>query len=162
MLRKHKLLILFTAGMALALLTGCGQNYSSTAANELTPTPTATTGQITLYVGASSYHTSDTIEVTLRNAGDTTIYFLDHLTNCTVIQLQQQVNGKWETVHRCLPLIATRWHTLDAGQSLVVKLAPGASNQQWPAGFYRATLSYGTSRETSPLTPIYSAGFQVQ
>ena len=162
MLRKHKLLILFTAGMALALLTGCGQNYSSTGANEPTPTSTATTGQITLYVGASSYHINDTIEVTLRNAGNTTIYFLDHLTNCTVIQLQQQVNGNWEAVHRCLPLIATRWHTLDAGQSLVVKLAPGASNQQWPAGFYRAALSYGTSRETSPLTPIYSAGFQVK
>jgi hypothetical protein len=161
MLRKHKLLILFTAGMALALLTGCSQNYSSTAANEPTPTSTATTGQITLYVGASSYHTSDTIEVTLRNAGNTTIYFLDHLTNCTVIQLQQQVNGNWEAVHRCLPLIVTRWHTLDAGQSLVVNLAP-ASNQQWPAGFYRATLSYGTSRETSPLIPIYSAGFQVE
>lgn len=160
MLRKHKLLILFTTGMALALLTGCGQHYSSTGANDPTPPPTATTGQITLYVGASSYHANDTIEVTLRNAGNTTIYFLDHLTNCTVIQLQRQVNANWEAVHRCLPLIATRWHTLDAGQSLVVKLAP-ASNQQWPAGFYRATLSYGTSRETSPLIPIYSAGFQV-
>ena len=159
MLRKHKLLILFTTGMALALLTGCGRNYSSTGAND--PTPTATTGQITLYVGASSYHTNDTVEVTLRNAGNTTIYFLDHLTNCTVIQLQRQANANWEAVHRCLPLIATRWHTLDAGQSLVVKLVP-ASNQQWPAGFYRATLSYGTSRETNPLIPIYSAGFQVK
>ena len=160
MLRKHKLLILFTTGMALALLSGCGQNYSSTGADGPTPPPTATSGQITLYVGASSYHIHDTIEVTLRNAGNTTIYFLDHLTNCTVIQLQRQVNANWEADQRCLPLIATRWHTLDAGQSLVVKLAP-ASNQRWPAGFYRATLSYGMSRETSPLMPIYSAGFQV-
>ena len=160
MLRKHKLLILFTTGMALALLSGCGQNYSSPGADGPTPPPTATSGQITLYVGASTYHTHDTIEVTLRNGGNTTIYFLDHLTNCTVILLQRQVNANWEAVQRCLALISTRWHTLDAGQSLVVNLAP-ASNQQWPAGFYRATLSYRMSRETSLLMPIYSAGFQV-
>lgn len=161
MLRRHRLFIILATSIAVALLTGCGQNSSSTGStNEPSPTPTAPIGPVTLQVGATSYHPNDTIEVILHNAGNSTIYFPDHLTNCAVIQLQRQVNGNWEVIHRCLLMIATRWRTLDAGQSLVIKLV-STPNSQWIVGLYRATLSYRTSREADSLIPIYSVGFQV-
>jgi hypothetical protein len=160
MLRRHWLSIIVV--VSIALLPGCGQNFSSTGTNPPSPTPASTvsTGPVTLHVGAKFYHPGDTIEVTLSNTGTSTIYFPDHLTNCTVIELQRQVNGSWEIVQRCLLMIPTRWHTLDAGQSLTVKLVP-ASNHQWVAGLYRATLSYRTSLEVGTPTPIYSSEFQV-
>jgi hypothetical protein len=168
MFRKHVLLITLAIsmalGMALALLTGCGQNSSSTGANQPSPTPTpttaTTTGPVTLHVQAPSYQPNETIEVTLSNSGTSTIFFPDHLTNCTVIQLQHQVNGQWENVQKCLLMIATRLHSLNAGQSLLVKLVP-ALDHPWVIGDYRATLSYGTSREEANPTRIYSEVFQV-
>ncbi len=152
--------MILAIGMAVALLTGCGQNSSSIGTNKPSPTPTATTGPVTLQIGAPSYHPNETIEVTLSNSGASTIYFPDHLTNCMVIQLQRQVNGNWEIVQKCLLMIVTRIHSLDSRQRLMVNLVP-AHNRQWLTGFYRATLSYRTSLEGSAPTFIYSAEFQV-
>ena len=163
--------------MALALLTGCGQNSSSTGTNQPSPTPTpttatnqpsptptpttaTTTGPVTLHVQASSYYPNETIEVTLSNSGTSTIFFPDHLTNCTVIQVQHQVNGQWENVQKCLLMIVTRLHSLNAGQSLLVKLVP-ALDQPWVIGDYRATLSFGSSRKEANPARIYSVVFQV-
>ncbi len=162
MLRRHWLLFIVVAGITLALLPGCGQNNSSTGTNPPSPTPesTTSTGPVTLHVDAAFYHPGDTITVILSNSGTSTIYFPDHLTNCTVIELQRQVYGSWTIVQRCLLMIATHWHTLDAGQSLVVKLVP-ASGRQWVAGLYQATLSYRTSLEVGTPTTIYSSEFQV-
>src|SRR5438128_1298855 len=148
MIWKHRLLVIVSIFVALALLADCGQNSSNTGAqadaHEPSPTPAATTATtaptnaVTLHVGAAVYHTNDTIEVILSNASNSTIFFSDHLTNCTVIQLQRQVNGSWEAVNKCLLMIATRLHTLDAGQSLTVKLIPSA-NRPWSVGLYQAT-----------------------
>ncbi len=162
MLRRQQLLMLVATTTFLALLTACGQNSSTGDGSTPTPnpTPTATTGQVTLHVGAASYHPGDTIEVTLRNARTSVIYFPDHLTNCTVIQLLYQVNGRWESVNKCQLMIHTTWHLLDAGQSLTVHLVPDPS-RPWPAGLYQATLNYRTSRTSVSQTPVYSAGFQV-
>jgi hypothetical protein len=164
MIRRQQLLMLVATTTFLALLTACGQNTStgggSTPPPTPTPTPTATTGPVTLHVGAASYHAGDTIEVTLQNASTSTIYFPDHLTNCTVIQLLYQVNGRWESVNKCQLMIHTSWHTLDAGQSLTVHLVPNPSHP-WPVGLYQATLNYRTSRVSVSQTSVYSAGFQV-
>jgi hypothetical protein len=113
-----------------------------------------------LSVDATSYHPGDAITVTLSNQGPQTIYFQDHLTNCTVIQLQTQFNGNWQLINKCPLLSPTGWHSLDAGQSLTVKLVP-SPDQQWPIGVLRATLSYGLARSIGALTDIYSAGFEV-
>ena len=162
MIRGQQLLILVATTTFLALLTACGQNSSSGGGNTPTPTttPTATTGPVTLHVGAASYHPNETIEVTLRNASASTIYFPDHLTNCTVIQLQYQVNGRWESVNKCQLMILTSWHTLDAGQSLTVRLVP-IPNHPRPVGLYQATLNYRTSRTSVTQTSVYSGAFQV-
>ncbi len=136
MLQIHRLLIIFSALTVVAVLAGCGLNTttnatglstttaepSSTAATKASPMTTSSsisavrTGPVTLHVGAQFYRTGDTISVTLSNQSNQTIYFPDHLTNCTVILLQRQkvqsvvaANGqavsgsrKWASHHRCL------------------------------------------------------------
>jgi hypothetical protein len=160
-------LLIMSLMLISALLAGCGQQSSTgggtdaTPAPTKTPLPTATTGPVTLRVGATSYHTTDTISITLSNQSTQAIYFPDHLTNCTVIQLQRQVNEHWENVHACLLMTATRLHKLDAVQRLTVALVSSAA-RPWAVGLFRTTLRYSTSPTFGgPATTIASAGFQV-
>lgn len=154
MIRIYQLLVTVGAMASLILLVSCSSTNGTNGA-----LPTATTGPVTLSVDSTSYSTSDTISVTLTNRSSQTIYFFDHQTNCTVILLQRQVNGKWEDIDNCRLGRMSILQMLDAGQHLVVKLT--APNGNWPSGSYRATLSYSTSRQSSLQTTIYSAGFQV-
>jgi hypothetical protein len=112
---------------------------------------------VTLSVDAASYAPGDPIIATLRNQGMGTIYFLDHLTNCTVIQVQRQVNGNWEEVNPCLLEIATRQHHLDAGQRLDVELQSATND----AGRYRAALTYQLRETGGLLVAIHSPEFLV-
>jgi hypothetical protein len=174
MMRIHRLFLIAGAIMIAAQLAGCGQNGSTGGGTNATPTPanvpsptvtntplpTASTGPVTLRVGATTYHTTDTISVTLSNQSTRVIYFPDHLTNCTVILLQYQVDGGWQNINVCKLMILTRLHKLEAGKSLTVDLTSPSS--LWPVGLYRATLRYGTSQTFGGLTTtLYSAGFQV-
>lgn len=182
MLWIHRLLIIFGALMCLALLAGCGSNtvtnqnglststpdHSSSAVVKPSPTnatSVARTGPVTLYTDASNYRTSDTITVTLSNQSNQTIYFPDHLTNCTVILLQRpkfqpragdDVQG---IVNPCRLAIVTRIHSLGAGQRLDVRLV--ASPGGWAPGIYHASLTYRTSLDAGPSTTISSTAFTV-
>jgi hypothetical protein len=174
MMRIHRLFLIAGVIMIAAQLTGCGQNGSTGGGTNATPTPanvpsptvtntplpTASTGPVTLRAGATIYHATDTISVTLSNQSTRAIYFPDHLTNCTVILLQHQVNGDWQNINVCKLMILTSLHKLEAGKSLTVDLTSPSS--LWPVGLYRATLRYGTSQTFGGLTTtLYSAGFQV-
>jgi hypothetical protein len=158
-----------------ALLASCGQQSSTgggmnatpapthapSPAVTKTPLPTATTGAVSLSVDAMSYHPTETISITLSNQSTQAISFPDHLTNCTVIQLQSQVHGNWENVHACLLMTPTRLHRLDAGKRLTVALVSSAA-RPWAVGLYHATLRYSTTQTFGgPTTTIDSAGFQV-
>ncbi len=164
----------------LLLLVGCGPKLppgatnlptttptklSSTSSSASASTPTARAGAVTLHTDKSLYQAGDTISVTVSNQSQQTIFFPDHLTNCTVILLQRQKaqpqtssNGQ-ATINPCLLMITTRMHTLLAGQRLTVPLA--APRSGWPAGLYFATLSYHPVSATGPSTPISSAAFAV-
>ncbi len=174
-MRIHRLFLLMGIMLIPALLAGCGQQSSTGGGTNATPTPThapspavtktpfstATTGAVSLRVGATSYRTADTISVTLSNRSTQAISFPDHLTNCTVIQLQRQVHGNWENVNTCLLMTATRLHQLDAGKRLTVALVSSVA-RLWAAGLYHATLRYSTTQTFGgPTTTISSAGFQV-
>jgi hypothetical protein len=182
MLRIQRLLVIFSTLTALALLAGCGSNTTANRADlsSTTPEPSSSattkpspttggsstaaagTGPVTLRVDARYYQKGDTITVTLSNQ---TIYFPDHLTNCTVILLQRlkvrplagdDVQGIFNP---CRLAIATRIHSLGAGQRLVVRLV--ASPSGWAPGIYRASLIYRTSPDAGPSTTISSAAFTV-
>jgi hypothetical protein len=173
--RRGLLLIVFFI-LALTSLVGCG--YNTTTGTTVSPTvttassppasngtavpPTVTneTGFVTLRTDAPTYRTGDAISVTLSNQSLQTVLFPDHLTNCTVVLLQHQVNESWESINLCKLMILTRLHSLDAGHSLTVRLV--APPNQWVPGLYRAKLSYNASQQSNHLITIYSAVFQVQ
>ncbi|HLX59405.1 MAG TPA: hypothetical protein VKR83_20495 [Ktedonobacteraceae bacterium] len=177
MVRLYRSLIIFGTIAAMVLLIGCGQPtttgttglFTATTTPSpkatYTPTRTANTGPVTLHVDAQSYRSNDTITVTLNNQSNQTIYFPDHLTNCSVILLLrlpvQPLNSDsgQAVINPCRTEIATRIHSLPAGQNLVVKLIAPATG--WPSGLYRAALSYFTSLSLKAPTTIYTTAFTV-
>jgi hypothetical protein len=182
MFRRLGLLLIVCLLLGVTSLAGCGTNETNGTAVPSTVTtassppastgtavpptvtmassPPASTGSVTLRVDAPTYRTGDAISVTLSNQSLQTILFPDHLTNCTVVLLQRQVNESWESNNVCKLMIVTRMHSLDAGHSLTVRLV--APSNQWVPGLYRAKLSYRASQQSSYLITIYSVVFQVQ
>ena len=187
MVPTYRLLIIFGTIAAMLLLIGCGQlpTTSGTPGSTPTPTPTpipsvkattaptrtptstptytATTDPVTLRLDKPFYQLNDTISVTLNNQSNQTIYFPDHLTNCSVILLLRETvqpvtsdNGQ-APISPCRLEIVTLMHSLGAGQTLVVRLV--APSNGWVPGLYRAALIYHISIE-KPET-IYTAAFSV-
>jgi hypothetical protein len=150
MFRRLGLLLIVCLLLGLTSLAGCGTNETNGTAVPSTVTtassppastgtavpptvtmassPPASTGSVTLRTDAPTYRTGDAISVTLSNQSLQTILFPDHLTNCTVVLLQRQVNESWESNNVCKLMIVTRMHSLDAGNSLTVRLG---STVQW-------------------------------
>jgi hypothetical protein len=88
LLRKGVAMALLMA-MAVPMLAGCGASIPASAL------PTATSGSVRLQAGASTYHSGDTIVVTITNQGANTIYIYDHGTDCGLVGLQRLVNNQW-------------------------------------------------------------------
>ena len=149
--------------MIVFLLLRCGHSGESHANGLPSPTgPPATspTSSMRLQVGAKRYQPGSTINVTIKNQNQQTISFVDHQTNCTVLLLERLVATSWKPVALCKLMIATRMHTLSAGEILEVKLiAPG----QWPIGRYRARFEYrvGSTMGNGVTTIVSSNTFRV-
>ena len=163
MVRRPGLLLMIGLLLVLTPLTGCGSNATTgtavSPAASMAPSPPARTGSVTVGVDAATYRTGDAIAVTLSNHSRQSILFPDHLTSCTVVLLQRQVNASWESISLCMLMMVTRMHALDAGHSLTVRL-PAPSNQ-WLPGLYRVQLSYAASGQANHVITISSAIFQV-
>lgn len=175
MTRSQQLLIVFGTIVAMILLIGCGQSTTTgtgglntgTVAPTVRATNAATntinTGIVKLHVETSSYQSKDTIVVTLKNQSNQTIYFPDHLTNCSVVLLLRlpvqplTSDASQIGINPCKPEILTRMHSLAPGQNLVVKLI--AQVNGWLPGIYHAALTYHTSLQKP--TIIYSGAFTV-
>lgn len=193
--RRCRRLVLAFACALVAALAGCGVTTAGGAGNTATPSnPTvnpatatasasasaatatatasgATSGAVTLTVGASHYSTSDPIVVTIHNGSKDTTYAEQHNTSCTTILLERLVNGAWQPVYPCVngfphPTVSQ----VAADSTQVVQLVPivtgdaeGAGGVQWPAGTYRAVLNYTTSQTAafSQGTIAYSGTFVV-
>jgi len=120
---------------------------------------------VTLRASALVYEASATISIILSNQSNQTIYFADHLTACSVVLLERQKTVTQPSggtsgaagVSPCLLKTMTRFHSLGPKQQLVVKLVAPTSG--WPAGLYRAALSYHPAPTAASGTPILSAAF---
>lgn len=164
MFRRPGLLLVVSLFLVSTSLVGCGYNATNGTAVPPTVTtassPPASAGSVTVGTDAPTYRTGDAIAVTLSNQSLQTILFPNHLTYCTVVLLQHQVNESWESINLCKLMIVTRMHLLEAGHNLTVKLV--APPNQWLPGLHRVKLSYGMSQQSNHLITIYSAVFQVQ
>jgi len=146
--------------VAVVMFAGCGHNTSSNTTSGSIPQPSLSNGSVTMTVNAPSYQASDTIVVTLNNRRPETISFADHHTDCTVLLLQQRVDGNWKHIENCYLGRRSIWSTLHAGQHLVVKLSPPKGN--WLPGLYHVTLNYCIGQASSSFSTLSSVDFQVK
>ncbi len=140
-------------------LTGCGYNETQNAMAS-TSQLTSTDGTVTMTINARSYRPIDTIKVTLNNQGSQAIFFVDQHTNCTVLLIQQQVDGKWQNIENCYVARRSIWSNLNPGQQLQVKLDPPRGN--WLSGRYRINLDYSKGQASYSFNTLSSVDFQVE
>jgi len=112
-----------------------------------------TSGKVTLAPDKTSYAPNSAATVTIENGLSSKIVVTDHHTNCTYIQLEQQVAGQWRPVGQCTLKTPSRLVVLAAGsvisQRIVIPSGPAA------AGIYRVALTYNN-------TTTYSSTFAVE
>ena len=168
--------------IALFLLSACAPGGVGTSGSAGTPvnspmnSPTGTTtavggtpppGAVTLVLNRSSYGPGETIKVTIENGLKSMIISADHHSDCTLVEVQRQSGGAWQTVAPCRLEILTKIVSLAAGSSTPQMLAPAGASQSagntWPAGTYRIAFGYGVGSEEalSKQTLLYSATFVV-
>jgi hypothetical protein len=111
-----------------------------------------TSGKVTLALDKTSYAPGNTAIVTIGNGLSTKIVVSDHHTDCTYVQLQQQVAGAWQVVGECKLMTPTRLVGLAAGSSTSQKIVIPSGAQA--AGIYRVALTYSN-------TTTYSTTFTV-
>lgn len=174
LLRVRWPLFIIGALVAVVVLSGCEYNNpqnTTTSAPQFTSVHvaggstgmsqlTSTHGSITMTLNARSYRTNETITVALKNERSQAIFFVDQHTNCTVLFMQQQVDGNWRNIENCYVGRRSMWSTLNPGQQLVVKLDPPRGN--WLPGHYRVALDYSIGQASYSFTPLSSVDFQIE
>jgi hypothetical protein len=108
------------------------------------------------------------ITVEIANGLSSTIITTDHHTDCTMVTLERQVAGSWQSVGRCLIMAATRMIPIAGGQVVKQALTPqnGISARAWDAGTYRVAFGYSVGSASETTTPgagavVYSATFTI-
>lgn len=153
-------------GLALAaLLAGCGVTAASNGCQTLANSaPTINQGVVTIATDHGAYATSNDIVATVTNNTGQPIFTYDHKASCTVLAIQQQVNGAWvapsKTIAGCAEERPTGLVELVPGKAYTVTIHAGyLRSAPWPAGTYRLVLTYFTSRanvEQVGGTTVYS------
>lgn len=144
--------------LAIATLAACRQTTGGTGAMS-SPGPTH---GVVVEVGATSYHATDTINVTVKNVLTGDIMVTDHQTSCTIVQLQTQTSSGWQNQGGCALGTPTRRMPMKAGNTTAVALSPSAgqiSVKPWPAGTYRVAFTYQIGEAASET--VYSAPFTI-
>jgi hypothetical protein len=163
------------SGQARSTATAAPASTGGAASATATRPPASTggaAGRPQLILGAARFGPADDISVTVRNGASATIYAEARFTDCSIIVIEQAVAGGWQPVNLCAdgaphPTVAQ----LAPGAQTALDLAPSAassgalasSSGQWPAGTYRAALTYTTSPSAafSAGATVYSATFVV-
>lgn len=146
---------------------------SGAAAGPSTATPSSgAAGQPQLILSAARFGPEDDINLTVRNGARTTIYAETQFTDCSIIVIERAVASGWQPINLCAggnphPTVTQ----LAPGAQAPLDLAPSAagsgtlagSSGQWPAGTYRAALTYTTNPGAafSAGVTIYSPTFVV-
>lgn len=150
----------------LLTLAACG-NASGTN----TTLGTQTSGPVSISTDHSTYEPTDSIQVTVLNTLAKPIYALDTQASCSILGLEIQVSGKWQTstVAKCLLGRPAQVIALDPQKAYTTTIQaaspPVVKDAVFPPGTYRLVLNYSTSASAGSLmsnpTTIFSATFSV-
>jgi len=154
---------------ALVLLAACGRvstgaagdaGNATSATQTTAASATATAGgnaavanSVTITLDKALYAANDTLTVTITNGLASVITVADHQTNCSIVVLQSQSNGAWQSIRNCRIMTPTRLTHLAAGSVTTVRLVPGGgqiATTPWAAGTYRVVLMYGSAASATP------------
>lgn len=146
--------ILGALSPALALLlAACGTSAAANGGcpNPANSAPTISQGRVTIATDHGTYATTSAIQVTVTNNTGQPIYTYDHKASCSILSVEQQVNGQWvapsKFVAGCALQTVTALIELAPGKPYTVSLRAGyLRTVAWPAGTYRLVLIYFTSR----------------
>ncbi len=127
--------------------------------------PGVAVGQVQISVEGSHFGAHDTIALWAGNGLGQCIYTTDHHSDCTIVTLQRQAAGAWQSVADCPLASPTRIVDLPNMQAIFVRLQPEALGAQaggWSAGTYRVAFSYTTQQQgLGQQTEVDSASFTV-
>ncbi len=107
--------------------------------------PGVTVDQVQVVVESVSYGPDSTILAWAGNGLSQCIYATDHMSDCSIVVLERQVNGGWQPQADCHASSPARMVTLPPMQAAFIRLMPGATEAQhgvWPVGTYRVAFIY--------------------
>jgi hypothetical protein len=149
-----------------------GGGASSTPRPSASPSPNASASpeRVTLTLNKQQYATQDPLLVTIHNDLDMTIWARDMHSGCSVIVVERLNQGAWQPLEPCARGRRPQIIPTPAGSTLVQRIdfAQGValdSGDGWPAGTYRAALTYALSQDAAggeTGTTVYSAEFTIQ
>jgi hypothetical protein len=157
--------LILLGGSFILVLAGCSANGGS-ADNP----GTQTSGPVSIATDHTTYTPAQGIQVTVKNGLSEDIYALDTRASCSILGLEQQVNGAWQASNasRCPLGRIARQVRIGKGQSYTATIqpgGPGVRNAAFPNGTYRLVLVYSTGvvspGSSSHATTIYSATLTV-
>jgi hypothetical protein len=130
----------------LFLLAACGQASQGSSHSTPTSPPTQSGGPVSISTDHSQYAADQAINVTVHNGLSAPLYALDTRSGCSILQLEMQVAGKWQTSSRFRCLLGRRAAlvTIDAGKTYAATINPTGGGS-FPAGTYRFVLNYTQS-----------------
>lgn len=157
MLIKRRMLAFIALCTCVLLAAGCGISTNTTDSSSSNPA-TLTSGPVTIATDHTTYGPNDTIHVTVVNHLSTAIAAFDTRASCSILALQAQQNGTWQSANAApcpLGRIA-RLVTIPAGGSYRADIMAGFKGMRAGAfanGQYRLVLAYyavGPSGTPSP------------
>jgi hypothetical protein len=157
-----------------ALLMPAGACDETAATHESPPaTATATstaTATATATPSAPNYAVGETVKLTVRNSGGTTLYTEDFQTECAIVTLQKAAGSSWSDITGCALKRLTRTVKIQPGAAEEIQLDPhsfhlvkGAGGLGFGAGAYRIRFGYRLSAEPRGAQPLtaYSSNFTI-
>lgn len=158
------------------LLVGCGATVVSNSGcqNTAGSAPTINQGLVTIATNHASYATTGSIVATVTNKTDQPIFTYNHKASCTVLAVQQEMNGEWvapsQFIAGCAQETPTGLVQLAPGKPYTASVHAGyLRDVSWPVGTYRLALTYfnsssdatksgGTTIYSQPLTFVNCGG----
>jgi hypothetical protein len=132
----------------------------STTQTGATPPPQAL--MLSVMTDKTQYAAGEHATVTIRNAGDVSVFATSGRTFCTIIGVQRQTNGTWLEVGGCTTSQPPGTVEIKPGVPLTFTLDPSATgNAELGPGTYRLELGVAVGSRTGPTATVYSSEYVV-
>jgi len=136
-------IFLVTAGCGVTSTTGGGQSSAPPAQG------------VTVQLDRTTYHGADGINVTVQNNLSVPIYAHDTAASCSILILQEQVNGVWQgsVAAQCPLKRPAKIVKIDPGSAYTATITasyPGLAMSVFPAGTYQLVLPYAMTSDALP------------